>query len=64
MEEVTPSIYYMVSWLEEKFKNKEEEAWVPYEVEGAQPFFIPGYSITFYISFFFFFFSTINFQRT
>ena len=44
----------MVSWLEEKNKNKEEEAWVPYEVEGAQPFFIPGDSISFYISLFFY----------
>ena len=39
MEEVNPSIYYMVTWLEESLKNK-RSAYLFYNVEGAHPFFL------------------------
>ena len=48
IEEVTPSIYYMVSWLEESLKNK-NSVYLFYEVEGAHPFFTPDDSINFFI---------------
>ena len=48
MEEVTPSIYYMVSWLEESLKNK-EEVYLFYNAEGAHPFYTPNDSTNFYI---------------
>ena len=49
MEEVTPSIYYMMSWLEESLKNK-RSVYLEYKnVEGAHPFFTPDDCINFYI---------------
>ena len=33
MEEATPSIYYMVSWLEDHFKNK-KDVYLCFDVEG------------------------------
>ena len=48
MEEVTPSIYYTVCWLEESLKNK-KEVYLFYNVEGAHPFYTPNDSIKFYI---------------
>ena len=44
IEEATPSIYYMVSWLEDHFKNKKEIP-IPFKVEGAYPFYIPDDSV-------------------
>ena len=38
MEEATPSIYYMLSWLEEHFKNKKDVD-IPFEVKDVHPFF-------------------------
>ena len=48
MEEATPSIYYMVSWLEESLKNKNRVG-LSYNVEGAHPFYTPDDSINFLI---------------
>ena len=48
LEEATPSIYYMVSWLEESLKNK-ESVYLFYNVEGAHPFYTPDDSIRFFI---------------
>ena len=53
MEELTPSIYYMVSWFEESLKNK-RSVWLTYEVKGAHPFVIPDDSISFYFKLFFY----------
>ena len=49
MEEVTPSIYYMVSWLEESLKNKKEVYLFYKNVEGAHHFYTPDDHISFYI---------------
>ena len=49
MEEVTPSIYYMVSWLEERLKNKRSVYLKYINIEGAHPFFTPDDCINFYI---------------
>ena len=49
MEEATPSIYYMVSWLEESLKNKESVYLFYKNVDGAHPFYTPGDSIRFFI---------------
>ena len=38
MEEATLSIYYMLSWLEEHFKNK-KYAYIPFEIKNVHPFF-------------------------
>ena len=48
MEEATPSIYYMVSWLEDHFKNKKYVA-LPFDVEGVNTFYIPDDTIIFSI---------------
>ena len=49
MEEVTPSIYYMMSWLEESLKNK-RSVYLEYKnVEGAHPSLTPDDCINFYI---------------
>ena len=40
MEEATPPIYYLFSWLEDHFKNK-KNVYIPFNVEGARPFYIP-----------------------
>ena len=53
MEEATPSIYYMVSWLEEHFKNK-EGVHIPFELEGVSPFYIPDDSIDLYVKLIFY----------
>ena len=44
MEEATPSIYYMVSWLEESLNNLFYK-----NVKGAHPFYTPDDSIRFFI---------------
>ena len=44
MEEATPYIYSMLSWLEEHFKNK-KRVYIPFEVKDVHPFFIPEDSI-------------------
>ena len=48
MEEATPSIYYIGSWLEDHFKNK-KDVYIHFEVEGVSPFYIPNDSIEFLI---------------
>ena len=53
MEEATPSIYYMVSWLEDHFKNKKYVC-IPYEVEGVSTFYIPDDTIIFSIILYFY----------
>ena len=53
MEEATPSINYMLSWLEEHFKNKKDVD-IPFEVKDVHPFFIPDDSINFYIKLIFY----------
>ena len=50
MEEATPSIYYMLSWLEEQFKNKKYVE-IPFKVKYVHPSFIHDDSIKFYIKF-------------
>ena len=49
MQEATPSIYYMVSWLEESLKNKESVYIFYKNVESAHPFYTPDDSIRFLI---------------
>ena len=49
MEEVTPSIYYTVTWLEESLKNKKKEVYLCYNVEGGHPFYTVNDSIKVYI---------------
>ena len=44
IEEATPSIYYMLCWLEEHYKNK-KRVYIPFEVKDVHPFFIPEESI-------------------
>ena len=53
MEEATPSIYYMVSWLEDHFKNK-KDLYLCFDVEGVSPFYIPDDSIKFFIKLYFY----------
>ena len=53
MEEATPSIYYMVSWLEDHFKNK-KHVYIPFNVEGVRPFYIPDDTIKFSIILYFY----------
>ena len=53
MEEATPSIYYMVSWLEDHFKNK-TDIYLHFEPEGVSPFFIPEGTVQFSIMLYFF----------
>ena len=53
MEEANPSIYYMLSWLEEHFKNK-KDVYIPFEVKNVYPFYIPDDSIRFYIKLIFY----------
>ena len=53
MEEATPSIYYMLSWLEENFKIKKDVD-IPFEVKDVHPFFIPDDSINFFIKLIFY----------
>ena len=53
MEEATPSIYYMVSWLEDHFKNK-KYVYIPYEVKGVSTFYIPDDTIEFSIRLYFY----------
>ena len=53
MEEATPSIYYMVSWLEDHFKNK-KDVYLCFKVEGVSPFYIPDDSIEFFIRLYFY----------
>ena len=53
MEEATPSIYYMLSWLEEQFKNQEYKAFV-WDAEDVDPFFIPDDSINFFLKLIFY----------
>ena len=54
MEEATPSIYYMLSWLEDHFKNK-ECVYMPYDdVEGVSLFFIPEDIINFSTTLYFY----------
>ena len=50
MEEATPSIYYMMCWLEEQFKNKECKAFV----WGAEDVFIPDDTTPFYVTRYFY----------
>ena len=53
MEEATPSIYYMVSWLEDHFKNKKYVA-LPFDVEGVSTFYILDDTIIFSIILYFY----------
>ena len=53
MEEATPSIYDMVSWLEDCLKNK-EHVYIPFNVEGVRPFYIPDDSINFSVILYFY----------
>ena len=53
MEEATPSIYYMVSWLEDHFKNKKYVE-LPLDVEGVSNFYIPDDTIIFSIILYFY----------
>ena len=53
MEEATPSIYYMVSWLEDHFKNK-KDGYLCFKAEGVSPFYIPDDSIEFFIRLYFY----------
>ena len=53
MEEATPSIYYMVSWLEDHFKNKKYVS-IPWDAKDVNPFLIPDDSIKFYIRLYFY----------
>ena len=46
IEEATPSIYYMMCWLEEQFKNK-ERVYIAWEAD-VEPFFIPDDTIKFF----------------
>ena len=53
MEEATPSIYYMVGWLEDHFKNKKYVE-LPLDVEGVSNFYIPDDTIIFSIILYFY----------
>ena len=53
MEEATPSIYYMLSWLEEQFKNIKAVN-IPFKVKDVHPFLIPDDSIKVYIKVYFY----------
>ena len=53
MEELNPSIYYMVSWLEDHFKNK-KYVHIPFEVEGVSSFYIPDDTVIFSIILYFY----------
>ena len=46
IEEATPSIYYMVCWLDEQFKNK-KNVYIPWGAKDVNPFLIPDDSIHF-----------------
>ena len=53
MEEATPSIYYMLCWLEEYFKNK-KGVHVSFKVKNVHPFYIPDDSAKVYIKLIFY----------
>ena len=53
MEEATPSIYYMVCWLDEQFRNK-ECVYIPWGAKDVDPFFIPDDSIEFFVTLYFY----------
>ena len=53
MEEATPSIYHMVCWLDEQFKNK-KDVYILWGAKDVDPFLIPDDSIHFYITLYFY----------